>query len=304
MLLSPDQRSWFSREMGVDAEDFFMPQTLLANQSRTFWLPILLPGADDKNPFPLHLLKNYLILRLTSKMAVESGTATNLTLSSITLWLKHKTYPEDEERYQHDLYSMYNCQRKVINIYDIQQSQTMSSSTAITPITLSQFGNLDIAALHACFRLGTTNTNGGLRTLQNPGQNAAVSVTLNNTPFDVDGNINFPFRLAQNEWALTVPNPRFFKSYPMFNHFYSDPTILFTQSAGTNIRRYTGNELFQITPDVAGTSEVQTVTLTNAANGSGYYNLAFRGYITNSLAYNATAANMATALNALPSKNL
>ena len=301
MLFSPDQRTFFSREMGFDAQSMLMPQTLLAGQTRTFWLPILLPGSDEKNPFPLHLLKNYLILRLTSKNAVEAGTASNLTLNSILLWLKHKTYPADEEAHEHELYSSYNCQRKVINVYDIQQTQTVSASTAITPITLSQFGNLDLAALYACLRLGSTNTSGGLRILQSPGPNAACAVTLNNQPFDVDGNINFPFRLAQQEWALTVPNPDFMNKYPMFNHFYSDPTILFTQSAGTGIRRYTGNELFTITPDVSGTSEVQTVTLSNAANSAGNYNLAFRGDVTGSLAYNATVGTMAAALNALPS---
>jgi hypothetical protein len=41
MLLTPDQRSWFSREMGFDAQTMLMPVTLLAGQSKTFWLPIL-----------------------------------------------------------------------------------------------------------------------------------------------------------------------------------------------------------------------------------------------------------------------
>lgn len=140
MLLSPDQRQWFSREMGVDADEFFMPQTLLANESRTFWLPLPLPGSDERNPFPLHLLKDYLVLRLTSKAALEAGTASNLTLNSIMLWLKHNTYPEDEERYQHELYKTYNCQRKVIQMYNMNQIQTMSASTAIAPISLTQLG--------------------------------------------------------------------------------------------------------------------------------------------------------------------
>jgi hypothetical protein len=61
-----------------------------------------------------------------------------------------------------------------------------------------------------------------------------------------------------------------------------------------------GQEYLKITPGPAGTSEVQTITLTNLANDGGHYQLAFRGDITDSLAYNPNAAAIKAALEALP----
>jgi hypothetical protein len=102
--------------------------------------------------------------------------------------------------------------------------------------------------------------------------------------------LNFPFQLSNDDNAFSVPNPQFFKYYPTINHFWSDPGLLFTQSTTSNIRRFTGNELFKLIPDSVGTPEICTVTLTNSPNTAGYYNLSFRGDITPGLAYNATAA--------------
>jgi hypothetical protein len=69
---------------------------------------------------------------------VESGTATNLTLNTCTLWLNHKQYPKDEEEEEHKMYASLNCRRKVINVLNMQQTQTMSANIGITPIILSQ----------------------------------------------------------------------------------------------------------------------------------------------------------------------
>lgn len=51
---------------------------------------------------------------------------------------------------------------------------------------------------------------------------------------------------------------------------------------------------------VAGTNEVQTITL-SAAPASGTFKLEFEGFTTTALAFNVTAAAMAAALNLLPS---
>jgi len=56
-----------------------------------------------------------------------------------------------------------------------------------------------------------------------------------------------------------------------------------------------------VTPDVAKIDTVQTITLASAAvNTQGAYLLSFRGNTTNSLAFNASAATIQTALNNLP----
>jgi hypothetical protein len=291
----------FAQELNVDPDTWLNPITLQVGQTKTFYIPVILPGSDEQSPFPLFLLKDYLVLRLTSKMAVESGTAANLTVSNFLLWLQHETYPEDEHAQIDSLYKKNGVERKVITHVNMQQIQTVSSSTAITPITLSQFGQLDVGAMHACLRTSFVNTSGGMRTLQNVGRNSTSSVELSNVPIDVDRSINFPFQLMNNDLAIQITNPNFFKYYPLINHFWSNPGLLFTQSTTTNVRRLTGNELFKLTPDAAGVNEVCTITLTNTANSTGYYNLAFRGDVTGSLVYNANAAAIQTALNALPS---
>lgn len=51
---------------------------------------------------------------------------------------------------------------------------------------------------------------------------------------------------------------------------------------------------------VNGTDEVQTIT-PSAAPASGTFKLKFEGFTTSALVYNVSAANMAAALNALPS---
>lgn len=57
----------------------------------------------------------------------------------------------------------------------------------------------------------------------------------------------------------------------------------------------------EIKPSSAGTACVQTLDCNNAANDGGYYKLAFKGHMTDSLAYNANAAAIKSALEALPS---
>jgi hypothetical protein len=65
--------------------------------------------------------------------------------------------------------------------------------------------------------------------------------------------------------------------------------------------RVGNNWKLAITPPAAAVSTVQTVTLNNPANDGGYYKLMFRGAVTASLAFNASAAAMKAALEALPS---
>jgi hypothetical protein len=150
MLMNPDQRLWFSQEFNVDPATFLNPITLQAGQSKTFYIPILIPGSDERSPFPLGMLNNYLVLRLTSKMALESGTAANLTVSSFYLWLQHVTYPEDEHAQIDKLFKENGVERKVITNYNMQQIQTVTAQTGITPIILSQFGNIDVKMFHFC----------------------------------------------------------------------------------------------------------------------------------------------------------
>jgi hypothetical protein len=56
----------------------------------------------------------------------------------------------------------------------------------------------------------------------------------------------------------------------------------------------------RITPSAAGVAGVHTLTCTNPANDGGSYRLMFRGAQTDSLAYNANAAAMKAAFEALP----
>jgi hypothetical protein len=219
----------------------------------------------------------------------------------MTLYLQEEMYPEDEHKQLDDLYRSMVVERKVVMVATRQQTQTLSASTAITPIQLSQFADQDVGALHVYIRSSTSNTSGRLRILQTIGPNGSFSIELNNENFEMLGNQILKYQLKQNDNAFHYVNPEHQRYYPSIDIFYADPALLFTQSTSTNIRRFNGNELLKITPDAVGTNEIQTITLTNAGNDGGYYQLAFRGDIMSSLVYNANAAAIKAALEALPS---
>ena len=279
MLLNPDQRAYWSRELLCDPATLLNPITLLAGKTKTVYVPIPLPGSSEKNTFPLFMLNNYLVLRFTSKACVESGTASNVNISNMLIWLESETYPEDEQMHLAELYKANGVHRKVITINQQEQFQTLTTGVQIQPIQLSQFGGLDVASLHVALRLGNVNTGGLLRNVINPGPNAASGIELSSVQFDVDGNIQFPFQLLQDSHALKIPNGQHLKYYPVMHRFWADPGMVFTESATSNIKHLTGQELFKLTPDVVGTNEVQTITLTNVANNAGYYQLSFDIFI-------------------------
>jgi len=86
-MLNPDQRRYFGEMFGTDGDsDFLNPQNIASAATRTFYLPIPIPGVDSRSPLHLEKISGDLVLRLTSRAAKESGSGT-LTLNTARLWL-------------------------------------------------------------------------------------------------------------------------------------------------------------------------------------------------------------------------
>ena len=110
-----------------------------------------------------------------------------------------------------------------------------------------------------------------------------------------------PFDLQAYDLAYNSGNPAWLGKNPILMFLWGDLEQAFMRNHATAKRVLKGEEFLHITPGPAGTSEVQTITLTNPANDGGYYQLAWGGDVTDSLVYNASVATMKAAFEALPS---
>lgn len=92
MLLSDEQRKFYASDFGADFRNLFASQTVLPG-SRTFYVPIPLPGTSEDSSFPLSKLRDNLQLKLTSKACLESGTGNYCLLKcNFKLQMFHMMY--------------------------------------------------------------------------------------------------------------------------------------------------------------------------------------------------------------------
>lgn len=246
-------------------------------------------------------LKGDILCKLYTRNGIIASGSGTIALSQLDLILEHEDLDSSDSQLHTAEHEDKIFRHTYLDIVQVSESKTCTASTE-TKWSLENL-NGKCAFLLFCLRSGSSP--------------AATSNGLTNYS-DLTDLCQVDLLGPQNQKLLGHGTPLYAKELKslMTKHFpgalgyYKNVYIIpFCSSA---MQAFTGtkdgyfyfngeNYNLSLTFPGAGTQEVQTITLTNPANDGGYYQLSYKGYLTNSLAYNTSAANMKAALDALPS---
>lgn len=187
-------------------------------------------------------------------------------------------------------------------IRDEKTSQTLTASTAYN-FDLKAFADRDLAGLMFMVRADnyTNSSEGYLKCVNLDGGTVDI---VNGASQSIYGNSQVAPALdviRREVFARMFKNKKFSDNRHVYILPFSNDLVKAAHGIKDGSLRMEDNYKLVITPPAAGVAAVQTVNLNNPANDGGYYKLAHKGFTTNSLAYNATAASIKSALEALPS---
>jgi hypothetical protein len=271
--------------------------SIAAGKSVDYYLE--LPGSwvEIVKPF-IGNFKGDILCRLYTRNGVTASGSGTLALSQLDLILEHDDLSESDKSLHIQQYENNVLRHTYLDIIHISETKTCTASSE-TKFSLENLVG-KCAFMLFCLRSSTSSTSNAITNYADIGDTCQV---------DILG--------PQNQKLLGHGTPIYGKELKSFmsKHFpgslakyknvYLIPFCHNAMKAFTHTDGYMyfhgENYNLSLTFPAAGTSEVQTITLTNPANDGGYYQLAYKGYITDSLAYNANAAAIKAALEALPS---
>lgn len=245
-------------------------------------------------------MKGDILCRLYTRNGIIASGNGTVALSQLDLILEVEELDDEDNRHHMIEYEDKIFRYTYLDVVNVSESKTCTAS-AETKFSLENL-NGKCAFLMFCLRSSTSATSNAIT-------NYADLTDL--CQVDLLG--------PQNQKLLGHGTPLYAKELKslMNKHFPgslgSHKNVYIIPFCSSAMQAFTGAKdgyfLFQgenynlsLTFPGAGTAEVQTVTLTNPANDGGYYQLAYKGHVTNSLAYNAdVATGMKAALDALPS---
>ncbi len=180
-------------------------------------------------------------------------------------------------------------------------SKTLTASTQAT-IDLDVFSG-KFAFMAFCVRAdGYAATSNGLTKFVDLGDEATYDL-LDASGRSLLGKASRLSLLKNQMYAHHFDSDRFHSHRNMYViPFCTDIKKAYQGSLAGGYMNFDGSKIkLAITPSAAGVSVVQTINCNNPANDGGYYKLAFRGDVTNSLAFDALPAAIKAAFEALPS---
>ena len=267
--------------------------------SRQFYLP--LPGnfIEVVKPF-IDELKQTLRVRISFNSSwVFSGTASNVTTTSVALICEEDILSEEAEQEERARWRNMRQRKYFSELTAMSTIQTLTASTAFDYQLSSFIG--DYSHLFACIR-GSTKTNASgnsyifleLGTFENSGDIRLLDSGLN--PIQAITNPNSEFLRYQAH--AFFPNPHFFDEKAIYPLILTENIADALDGIFSKFYRFKGTEYVRFQPSASGTSEtayVATFTPEATTTGGSYQlSLFYRDhtYLTAPLAHDATAATI------------
>lgn len=308
-LMTYDQHlaSSLAEEVSYHPETYYLsPRLLKANTNRYFWLP-LTNSLFDHARVNLKELSSATEIEIRcyavgSILADSSGAVVTLRESAVKI---EEIYEDPDLAVEIKKAFKNNIKEHYFTDYAWFQDSYAMVASGSTAIPLDSF-NQKANALTVMVRSAARATSG-------PGTMKLID--LDNCTFDIQNNNGESLfansRPVLGAYLKGLRGPDFLKSHYLEkegNNVYIIPLsnslakILTEHTVVDGFLQFdsTKNQVVINTP-AASVNEVQTLTLAGAAAGAGVYRLSFRGYATNDLAHNTSAANIKAALEALPS---
>lgn len=268
-----------------------------------FYLPLTGSFFDNSLLF-LALLKNDLQFEFTPESTgiLASGTASNVTLANFQLIMSADRYqPDDFAKYAAMRYKdPYTCFYPDV----VQRTQTSQTLTQAQQYLFDLTG-LEGNVSHGFFLVrstGVSNTNNGFMNLVSIGENSGTYDLQDQSGKSVwGGGTPIRWTQARNQiWAEHFTNA--LTKYKAF-HFFTFADSICKSMKGEMCGYYpfksSEKMFFAITPGPTYVNEVHTITAAAGSNTQGQYRISFRGELSNPLAYNANAATIKTAIEAM-----
>jgi hypothetical protein len=288
---------------------------LRGGQTRDFYL--LIPDGVFDNTKILMPVQNQDIrfvfypVNTSGTAFTSSGTSTNITCTEFALHIPEEHLDSTDMVIHTQLYKQPG---RVIghNYLDTQQITLLTQSTAV--FAASATINVDLtnfSGLSAFILLMFRNIAGPpvatsdqyLSSITDLGDDCTFDIKENNNSLYGNG------LSVKGSYLRYILGPQLFKCYP-FNNLPVYP-IVFAQDPIKSMKGILNGYMdfnpfkikktLQITLPPAGVSEIHTLTQTGGNMSAGNIIIAFKGELTQPLAFNTSAANLAVAVNALPS---
>lgn len=278
--------------------------TIPASGKRVFYQRIRTSVFTHLKPYVKSM--GYTEFRIRCQPIVVSGSGT-ASLSNLQMLVEEERLTDEEEKMAVAV-SMSN--KSEFQYLDwMRVSATTQTLTAATEYSfdLSSIGSKDVPFILLAIRADNyTNSSGG--TLK------FLSLGSNNTATEATVNLADPTGRKLLDNGTGDIDYEFLKNQIWNEHFSSDfnsrnlhliPFCASVKDAFKGIKNgyihFTPDKwTLRLRPSTAGTACVQTLTCVNPANDGGFYKLAYKGDLTDPLAFDATAATMKTAFEALP----
>jgi len=274
--------------------------TIPASGSRIYYVRVWSAPLNYEMPY-MRNLKKYLQVVVTLRNGiVASGTGT-AGLTSIKMLLDNEVLPSQIRMKAEEMKNQTVHWQYLDWVHVQETSKTMTASTKFT-VDLDSVNGHCPALIFAIRADSYGATSQGLIKYKDLGPTATVDLE-DSTGTSILGSgtaIDLAY-LKSHHWQKHFNNRfnnRNFYILPLCANFRR--ALMGDKSGG--YFPFDGSKYrLAITPSAPETDCVQTVNLNNAANDGGYYKLSFRGETTDSLAFNANAAAIKAALEALPS---
>ena len=299
-MLDADQARQILPEHGINYENWKPDQscTLAPGQKQQFFLYILGDVfATNGNIFMEW--KDYLLVRLYLQNSIESGTGT-LQVNQIQLRIR----TQEDHGHVHRANAKYADKYNFLDYLSVTSQPAQTISSALTQIRLQNFIGHNVVT-DIVLRNGTNTANGQYRNYISLGRQAQLNYyngqnkpLLGGSPLDANES-----RLLLAPRHVSAPFYKYNAVYPIY---FGRLALAqkFGRMEGAIYENSYNQVGIQSSPD-AFSAPVITITPSGTA-ASGYFNLEFTSPVTrrtcstSMLAYNSTAAQIQSALYALP----
>lgn len=258
-----------------------------------------LPGCwiEIVKPF-ISGFKGDLLVRLYTRNGVVASGSGTLSLSQLDLILEHDDLDDSDRNMHFNHFESNVIRHTYLDMINISESKTCTASTEVKFSLENLVGKC--AFMLFGLRSSTSSTSNAITNYADLGDTCLIDllgpqnqkllghgVPLYAKELKSLLNHHFPGSLSKYKNVYIIP-------------FASNAMKAFTQIDGY---MYFHGENYNISLTFPGApvSEVHTVTLTNPLNDGGYYQLSYKGYVTDSIIFSANAATIKAALEALPS---
>ena len=286
--------------LNADYGNYYNCETLAANATGYYYLPIPSTWLEMSNP-NMQYINGDLWLRLYpagTPINTDGVTGHTPTLGEVAIVYQTQRLSAEGKQVQMQLHKEPRSHIMLHPIVVPTAAQSYAPSTTYQQTLEAVIGKCPLIL----WSLRPGNSNASLQVLQNVdiGDNSTVQVC---TPSGQDILFNgSPAKVQATRWFVQdeFVNPDFANDRNWNMLSFSNNVNASILGRIDGFVQFDGSKYqFNINTAAAGTAEVQTVTLSQAATAGDNYSICFRGQCSAQLAYNASTSAMATAFNGL-----